>query len=150
MPVRSKSRWTTQTRPGYEQKPGQRTPSTSTHTAPPLDDEWGARTLHAVLGAPPRSTPVPAPAAGAWRNAQYRLRRALQEADLPPIRTPAALWSLLHNSTWFPSSWGDLCANFTMADVARPLLTARRQRPRGIFLWNLRYLKSTLSHNNHI
>ena len=103
-----------------------------------------------MLGAPPRSLPVPSPSAGAWRSAQYNLRRALQEAELPPIRSPAALWALLHDSPWLPTTWGELCADWTMADVARPLLLARRQRPPGIFIWNIRYLRSTLSHKNQI
>ena len=78
------------------------------------------------------------------------LRRALHEADLPSIRSPQALWSLLHHSSWTYPSWAELCSHYTLRDLAVPLLEARRHGLPGILIWNVRYLKSTTAHNNQI
>ena len=93
---------------------------------------------------------VPSRTSPAWRQAEFLLRRTLQEADLPPVRSPQALWNLLHQSSWSFPSWAELCADYALRELAAPLLAARRHRLPGILIWNVRYLKNTTAHNNQI
>ena len=106
--------------------------------------------LHQALGSPPLAMRVPARTTPAWRQAEFLLRRALQEADLPAVRSPHSLWNLLHQTPWPHPTWAELCANRTLNDLAAPLLAARRHGLPGILIWNVRYLKSTTAHKNQI
>ena len=105
--------------------------------------------MHTALGSPPLCSLVPSKRSGSWQTACASLRAALLEADLPSIRCPGTLWSLLHDCP-LPrgARWRDLCGHFVLDDLRRALAAARSSLLPSFLVWNVGYLRSTLAHKN--
>ena len=85
-----------------------------------------------------------------WAHAGGLLSRLFVGSGLPRIRSPAALWRLLHDSAPPPhATWDSLCQDFIVRDLVHPLRNFTRFAAPPLFTWNVRHLRSTRTPNNH-
>ena len=115
----------------------------------PLDDATGSLRLWEVLGSPVASERLPPRVSRQWAHAGALLNHSLAGTGLPRIRSPAALWRLLHASSPPPlATWELLCQNFVLRDLVNPLRNFSRFSAPPLFCWNARHIRSIRTPNN--
>ena len=101
--------------------------------------------LWEALLRPPEHGCVPLAGTREWRARSLALDGRLQaEGWNRRIRSPAALWALLHGGS-IPagSTWGRLVAGQTVDSLIQALGRERQCAPFGIVSWNVNWLRST-------
>ena len=96
-----------------------------------------------ACGSPPWGRVVPFKYTPAWAAARHRLDLALQAAGCPRrFRSWQTLWSVLHGTA--PPcfvTWGNLCSDFSVANLLEASLADNLSPTPTISYWNLRWLR---------